>query len=249
MLWKNRKQKKQTEEDLTAVNQRIMKHTFIIRWLCGCLIFFNTACKHTKQERAFEENAKDKFAQLISDEKLKSKLDSVKKTVKSGDIITRTGNDFTSQSLKTLNRKDKTFSHCGIANIENDSVFIYHAIGGEWNPDQKIKRENFEDFTNPTENNLMGIYRFNILKTEKENLIKTLKQFYGENILFDMDFDLKTDDKMYCVEFVYKCFIKSSSNKIFFNHSFINNFEFVGVDDIIQHAACKKIALVNYKLY
>ncbi|MCY7292423.1 MAG: hypothetical protein LH615_09605, partial [Ferruginibacter sp.] len=195
------------------------------------------------------QHVKDMLAQKTSNEKLKNKLYSVKDLIEAGDIITRTGNDFTSQSLKTLNRKDKTFSHCGIANIENDSVFIYHAIGGEWNPDQKIKRESFETFTNPEENNLMGVYRFNILKNEKENLIKTAKQFYKSEIIFDMDFDLKTDNKMYCVEYVYKSFILASANKIAFNHSFINNFEFVGVDDIVQHSLSKKIALVNYKIY
>jgi hypothetical protein len=226
-----------------------MKHTCIIRWLCGCLIFLSTACSDNKQRQAFELNKQKILSQKISYQKLKHTLDSVKMLIKPGDVITRTGNDFTSQSLKTLNRKDKTFSHCGIANIENDSVLVYHAIGGEWNPNQKIKRESFEAFINPAENNLMGIYRFAILKNIKENLIKTAKKFYGSNILFDMDFNLKTDDKMYCVEFVYKTFLIASSNKITFNHSFINNFEFVGVDDITQHKLSKQIAIVNYKLY
>lgn len=226
-----------------------MKNKFTIRWLLGCLIFFSSACTHNKEELSLQQSEEEKVAKQISTENLQAKLTSVKKLIEAGDIITRTGNDFTSQSLKTLNRKDKTFSHCGIAAIENDSLFIYHAIGGEWNPDQKIKRENFEAFTNPAENNLMGVYRFNILKQEKKNLIKTAQQLYKSNILFDMDFDLKTDDKMYCVEFVYKSFLMATQNNITFNHSFINNFEFVGVDDIIQHASSQKIALVNYKIY
>jgi len=226
-----------------------MKNKFPIRWLCGCLIFFNISCRQNKQEQAFKQQKREILAQKISAEKLKNKLYTVKKLIEAGDVITRTGNDFTSQSLKTLNRKDKTFSHCGIANVENDSLFIYHAIGGEWNPNQKIKRESFETFVNPNDNNLMGVFRFNILKNEKENIIKTAKQFYKKEIVFDMDFDLKTDDKMYCVEYVYKSFTIASASKISFNHSFINNFEFVGVDDIVLHSYSKKIALVNYKLY
>src|SRR4051812_41975620 len=61
--------------------------------------------------------------------------------IKSGDIITRLGSDITSEMIRQFNQKDKSFSHCGIASIEHDTVFIYHAIGGEFNPDQKLKRE------------------------------------------------------------------------------------------------------------
>ena len=225
----------------------IMKNKLIVRWLCGCLIFFNTSCH--SNEKSIAVNKETYSAKKADSMLLKNKLDSLKKLIEAGDIITRTGNDFTSQSLKTLNRKDKTFSHCGIANVENDTLFIYHAIGGEWNPDQKIKRESFEAFTNPLENTLMGIYRFAIAENTKEKIITTTKQFYKNNILFDMDFDLKTDDKMYCAEFVYKSIMLGSANKIVFNHSFINDFEFVGVDDITQHSLSKKIALLNYKLY
>ncbi len=230
-----------------------MKNKFIIRWLCGCLIFFNTSCRQSKVKKELVSNFSKSLLSNTGfntgNEKLQNQLVVTKKLIESGDIITRTGNDFSSQSLKTLNRKDKTFSHCGIANMENDSLFIYHAIGGEWNPNQKIKRESFEAFTNPAENNLMGIYRFTFLKETKQHLLKIIQQSYMSDILFDMDFDLKTDDKMYCSEFVYKSISRASGNKIIFNHSFINNFEFVGVDDITQHILSKKIAFVNYKLY
>lgn len=249
MHWKNRKQKRQTEDDLTEANNLKMKNNFIIRWLCGYLIFFNSSCIQNENIKIVEANFAHNKSINTCNEKLQNLIAVTKKLIEPGDIITRTGNDFTSQSLKTLNRKDKTFSHCGIANIENDSLFIYHAIGGEWNPDQKIRRESFEVFINPEENNLMGIYRFMVEKNIKEYLIRRVKHLYQANILFDMDFDLKTDDKMYCSEFVYKSITQASDKKIIFNHSFINDFEFVGVDDITQHLLSKKIALVDYRLY
>ncbi len=61
-------------------------------------------------------------------------------------MVLRTGNDFTSESLRQLSFTDKTYSHCGIASIENDSIFIYHALGGEWNPDEKLRRDPIELF-------------------------------------------------------------------------------------------------------
>ncbi|MCY7293602.1 MAG: hypothetical protein LH615_15600, partial [Ferruginibacter sp.] len=78
-----------------------MKNKFVIRWLCGCLIFFVASCQQSKQEQASTQHVKDMLAQKISTEKLKNKLYSVKDLIEAGDIITRTGNDFTSQSLKT----------------------------------------------------------------------------------------------------------------------------------------------------
>src|SRR5690606_8118673 len=87
------------------------------------------------------------------------KIHALKKLTQSGDLITRTGNDFTSQSLKSLNRRNKTFSHCGIIKIENDSVFVYHTLGGEWNPDQKLRKDPFEIFADPVSNNLLGLFR------------------------------------------------------------------------------------------
>ena len=176
-------------------------------------------------------------------------ISQLKKLILPGDIITRTGNDFTSQSLKTLNRKDKTFSHCGIASLENDSLFVYHALGGEWNPDQKIKRELFDLFCSPLNNNMVGVYRFKLLQLQKNRLLQQAKMFYKSNILFDLDFDLKTDDKMYCTEFVYKSILKATDSLLTINHSFIKEFEFIGVDDIIHNSLCSKIAVLNYRLY
>ena len=49
---------------------------------------------------------------------------------------------------------------------------------------------------------------------------------------FDMKFDLKTDDKMYCSEFVAKSINKSITPKQIIPTSSINHFSFIGIDDI-----------------
>lgn len=172
---------------------------------------------------------------------------SIEKTIENGDIITRTGNDFTSRGLKTLNRRDKTYSHCGIASLENDTVFIYHALGGEWNPDQKLRRDPFLVFAEPYSNTGIGVYRFDVFKPVKENVIKVTKDFFVNEVMFDMDFDLKTNNRMYCAEFIYKTFMKASHASLIFNHSRIRDFEFIGVDDIFLHPLCKQQQQLEYK--
>ncbi len=224
------------------------KNTLRRRWLCGCLCFFMLGCIE-KQPRNTQLHTNDSLQAIKKAMFVNAQLSLLKKNIKNGDVITRMGNDFTSQSLKELNRRDKTFSHCGIAQIENDSLFVYHALGGEWNPDQQLKRESFELFASPADNNAVGVFRLSLLPYMQEKLSKTVKNYYNRHLIFDMDFNLKTDDKMYCAEFVYKSFLLATDSAVQFNHSFIKDFEFIGVDDITMHPSSKKIAVLNYKLY
>jgi len=209
------------------------------RWFYCCLCFFMFSCQENTSKNISVDKRKSEQAQ-------RSILSAIK-YIKSGDIITRTGNDFTSESLRSLNQRNKTYSHCGIASIENDSIFIYHSIGGDWNPDQKLKRELFAQFSNPYENRGFGIFRYQLDSITTLNLMDTVHFFYKEMITFDMDFDLKTDRKMYCAEFAGKCLEKASDKKIKIPHSFLKKFEFIGVDDIILHPNCEKIMEIVYK--
>jgi len=174
-------------------------------------------------------------------------ITAVKPNIQSGDLITRTGNDFTSQGLRTLNQRNQTYSHCGIASIENDSLFIYHALGGEWNPDEKLKREPFELFAEPYSNKGIGVFHFNLTDTTRQQLIKAAQNYYAAGLMFDMDFDLTTDNRMYCAEFIYKSFLKASHQQMVFNKSKIGRFIFIGVDDIFLHPLCSIKTAVVYK--
>jgi hypothetical protein len=155
-----------------------------------------------------------------------------------GDMITRTGNDFTSESLRQLSKTDKTYSHCGIASIENDSIFVYHSLGGEWNPDEKLRRDPVELFCNPHENRGFGIFSFSFNEDQLRRLDSIVKAWYAAGLMFDMKFDLTTNDRMYCAEFVSKAFSLCSEHRINFSTNRIHNFEFVAVDNIFLNDKC-----------
>ncbi len=218
-----------------------------IRWLSGCLIFFSVACKNKNSYKTYVPTKQDSLLQDAIIKRAYTQITGIKRSIQNGDLVTRTGNDFTSQSLRSLNQRDKTYSHCGIASIEHDSIFVYHALGGDFNPDQKIRRDAMEDFAEPYSNKGIGIFRFEVADSIKQNFVLVAKEFFCNGIMFDMDFDLKTDDRMYCTEFVYKSFIKASGNKLVFNRSHIKLFEFIGVDDIFLHPQCKLKAQLVYK--
>ena len=207
-------------------------------WLTGCLIFLCTACNNNNTYNTSTVTKQDslKAVQQITNALLK--IDTAKKIVLTGDLVLRTGNDFTSESLRSLNQRDKTYSHCGIASIENDTVFVYHALGGEFNPDQRICRDRFEDFAAPHGNRGIGIYRYGLSAAEIKSLVVTVKNLHAMGIMFDMQFDLQTNDHMYCAEFVYKSYLMGTNGKLQFNVSHIGDFAFIGVDDLFLQPLC-----------
>jgi len=208
------------------------------RWLLCCLFFIVSCTTHKKHE------LKNKTSDVI---KYKDSIATSCLMIHDGDIITRTGNDFTSENLRLLNIHDKTFSHCGIAMTENGTAYVFHAIGGDWNPDQALTKEPFDSFVNPKNNRGFGIYRFNLSEKETKQLKWLCNELYNIKLPFDINFDLKTDDKMYCAEFTGKCLEWSSDKNLKIPISRIRDFEFIGVDDIILHPDSRKIINMMYK--
>jgi hypothetical protein len=130
---------------------------YIKGWLFSCLFFLLTGCGNSSNKNVLVVAKEDSLRQLKKTERAFIQIHSAKQIITTGDLIVRTGNDFTSESLRNLNQRDKTYSHCGIASIENDSVFVYHALGGDFNPDQKIRKDKFEVFAEPYSNRGIGI--------------------------------------------------------------------------------------------
>lgn len=167
--------------------------------------------------------------------------------IRQGDMILRTGNDYTSESLRQFSATDKTFSHCGIASIENDTVFVYHALGGEWNPDEKLRRDRLELFCNPTENRGFGIFTFNFQPAQIHALDSIVRSWYTKGVMFDMKFDLNSDDHLYCAEFVGKALALASGGNIKFSTTRINNFEFMAVDNLFLNKYCVEKQRIKYQ--
>lgn len=218
-----------------------------IRWPIGCLIFFMSSCNKQPKLNPLIITKEDSIKKEQQISRAFKEIRLAEKDIQTGDLVTRTGNDFTSESLRNLCRRDQTYSHCGIASRENDTLFIYHAMGGEWNPDEKLRRDPWKLFAEPYSNKGVGLFRFEMPDSNIARLINVMQHYYQSGLTFDMKFDLKTDDKMYCAEFIYKSYLKATDEKINFSKSHIGEFEFVGPDDIFLHPLCKRRAQIVYK--
>lgn len=211
-----------------------------------CCLFLLYSCQQQVND-SFTKNAENaKKARVI---KSKACIDSLKYFIQDGDVITRTGIDFTSQSLKQFCRKDNTYSHCGIVLKERDSFFVYHAIGGEINPKETLQREWLPRFCDGESNEGIGIFRFNLDSLELTREKKFMKEKYSAGILFDMEFDLHTDEKMYCSEFVAKTLMFAYQNKIRFDTTFIQQQPYFTVDNIFLNKNCKEIHRFKFVAY
>jgi len=217
-----------------------------LRWL-SYLFVFNTACNQHNNYRSLILTKSDSAQIRLKNEGAFAVIKKIKPLIQQGDIILRTGNDFTSESLRQFSVNDKTYSHCGIANIENDSVFVYHSLGGEWNPDEKLRRDPFELFCNPLENRGIGIFSFDLKRKEKIALDSIVKAWYKKKLRFDMSFNLATNDKMYCAEFVSKAINAATNKQICFTTTKINKFEFVAIDNLFINKYCSQKMRIIFK--
>ncbi len=129
--------------------------------------------------------------------------------LQSGDMIFRNGNDEVSRAARRFNRKDTSYSHCGLLFIENDTPFVYHALGGRYNPSQELMRQPLDSFCNPAENNAIAVYRYPLNPAQQAKLRQAVSAYYRSGLKFDLFFNFRSDDKMYCAEFVFKSLNRS----------------------------------------
>jgi len=141
-----------------------------------------------------------------------------KSTIRSGDIILRSGKDFTSYRIRELSDKDKTYSHAGIAYVHDTSVLIYHITPpdlDEPKTDTAMRLEPLEQFADPSKCFGFGIVRYQLNEDEINAALKYLDSLHQKKVSFDHLFDLQEHNKMYCSEMVDNTLQYATHNRIF----------------------------------
>lgn len=198
----------------------------------------NTANKHWNSKR---------YLQRVSNPANILMVDSCIELLQTGDLVLRRGDDMTSYMLSKLNLRDKTWSHCGLVLIENGKPYVYHSIGGEDNPDEKMKRETATQWFSPANNHAFAVYRYDLNDTTIEKLTTQLHTYYNERVMFDMDFDLNTDDRLYCSEMIYKAINRATGDNTYIKtqHSYAR--DIVGIDNLFLNPHAARVCQVRFK--
>lgn len=164
----------------------------------------------------------------------------------SGDLIFRHGRGIISNVLMTFGQREKIYSHAGIVSVENGNVFVYHAIGGEENISNKLRKDSLADFCDPADAYAFGVYRTGLDDSQINSVMILASTYYKNGLQFDTKFDLSTDDKMYCTEFVYKIFKQALGNENYISLSTINGKQYIACDDLYCNAHCREIYHYQY---
>jgi len=211
-----------------------------------CLLYSCSGAKE-KQPGLMQAPAPNIQSSTADDLWNKHVVDTAVSLLKNGDIVLRTGIGPDSYLLCQMNQKDKTYSHCGIVMIENGYPYVYHSIGGEDNPDERLRRDSASFFFSPLHNVGLGIVRYDISDAQADQLGKVVREYFAQRPRFDMKFDLNTDDQLYCSEFVYKALCRATADTGFISKSYHLRKPYIGIDDLYGNSHATFIWKMRYK--
>lgn len=174
-------------------------------------------------------------------------VDSAVALLRSGYVVLRSGYGAESYMLAQMNRKNKTYSHCGIVIVESGYPFVYHSIGGEDNPDERLRRDSAKIFFSPLHNKGLAAVSYHFSPGEQERLTQVVHDFYTKRPRFDTKFDLGTDDRLYCSEFVYKAFNRAMDDTGYIKTTSFLGHTFVGTDDLFMNEHARMMCQIQFK--
>lgn len=174
-------------------------------------------------------------------------LDTALHKLQNCQVVLRMGAGAQSRLLAGINRREQRFSHCGIVVMEGAYPFVYHCIGGEDNPDAHMRRDSAQQFLSPAYNTAIAIVTYKPDSREQAALQNTVASIYHKSPAFDLQFDLGTDDKLYCTEFVYKAISRAWHDTNLIPTSFALGRRFVGTDDLYLNSRAHIVWQANYK--
>lgn len=180
-----------------------------------------------------------------------------------GELITRSDDDFESLVLMNFSKRDKSYSHAGIIFKEDSNTYVYHSMTGIENPEGCCRRDLYDSFVNPVKKTGFGLFKYNLSPKEINLLHAYYKKQYAAKTPFDIFFNLKSNDSLYCSELIYKGLLLATNGRVKlpistinnfkpkimgyrYNNAFFKKFDFIGIDDLYLNPFCKEIKRVKY---
>ena len=202
-----------------------------MRYCLFCLLFIACACK--------EKQPQQKVVLVNNDSAIKG--------IQTGDLILRRGKDQVSDFFARLNTRNQKYSHCGVAQRTDSGLFVYHIIASINNLDGRILREPIHSFIRPKINAAWAIIRYDLDSTKQAQLMAKIQDYTRQKITFDQQFDLQSDDKMYCSEMLYKALLFASKDSLRIPINIASSGKkYIAIDNLFEHKNCKTIGEIAY---
>jgi len=142
-------------------------------------------------------------------QKLNTNIFSYDFVLKDGDLVFRKGRSIESYVVLITDRTS-SYSHVGVIYMLNKTPYVIHTVPGESEVGTDyVKMEKLSVFFSSEKASRGSIFR---LKEQYANSAKlaalSAKSFFDDKIIFDDAFDLKSENKLYCTELVWKAYQK-----------------------------------------
>ena len=144
--------------------------------------------------------------------------------IESGDLIFRRTQSIEGNIAVLLGNGD--YSHVGIISVDNQGVFVIHVVPSF---PSLVRQDTLLEFI--SDSVAFAVYRVNTSHERREIATSFAKAWTG-NKSFDIDFDLKDDNKLYCTELVYNAYRKAGLDLVDGKYD-IAKFPIVGRKEVI----------------
>jgi len=126
--------------------------------------------------------------------------------LRNGDLILRRGRSIESFAI-FLADNNRDFSHIGIVAMENGIPYVIHIVPGDTeDTNEKVRKERPEAFLSKEKASRFAVYRSIFTAEELKAVASKAMEYYEKGIEFDNDYDLVSDQKLYCTELVLKAY-------------------------------------------
>jgi hypothetical protein len=204
--------------------------------ILSILIFLGVIVDTKSHETSRVHNAAEATSNMIIPMNIKTKL-------RTGDLVFRNGKGFISDFLRKTSQRDRKYSHVGVLVWEDRTPMVYHMIDevGSAIGKSDLKKEPLEDFCSNQKNHGFAVYRLSTWDAAFDDSLRAdLRMLAARNVRFDDQFNMDTDQKIYCTELIYK--LLYLPNDINFKPSISPNGPYIGLDDLYL---CKETELIT----
>jgi hypothetical protein len=129
-----------------------------------------------------------------------------------GDIVFRRGSGFVSEIARNFSEKDKRYSHVGILAKTDAGVIVVHSLFDSDKRYNGVVKEELAEYLKGIDE--WAVYRVNENRVIRDKIASLALAASDIGILFDDEYNLETESKLYCTEFVLKMVNIASKEQI-----------------------------------
>jgi hypothetical protein len=157
-----------------------------------------------------------------------------------GDIILRNSRGLLASLFRQTSQHEKKYSHAGIViNIDKKPYICHYIDNGEYD----FIIQPVENFASYDECSEFAAYRYELTEVMKQSIRQDVIANVKRPLHFDTDFDFKSDNKLYCTEWISKCFLSVGIN---IPLSTSAGFDYVAPENLYLNTGCKKLFSYAY---